>query len=252
MPGFVSHTVMAHDVYKTIDENKANLDYLVTYSLGGDLCKYARCRYDSHHKDMDKFIYAMADYIKENNLVNDKEIMGVLYGHICHFVMDSIIHPLVRKVDKTCIKNKHNHTLIEEYYDSYLVKERYKIEKKEYLTKRILKAKVNSKISKMLDYVYMKVYNTQKVSIYYKFNLLLYRLLSKIYMIFSKRFIEKIIGLNKFLYNNKAIDLFNDNNIIIYKDYLGYDCSDSLITLYEESIDAAHEYINNVNKYLDI
>ena len=252
MPGFVSHTVMAHDVYKTIDENKVNLDYLVTYSLGGDLCKYAGCRYDSHHKDMDKFIYVMADYIKENNLVNDKELMGVLYGHICHFVMDSIIHPLVRKVDKSCIKNKHNHTLIEEYYDSYLVRERYKIEKKEYLKKRVLKAKVKRKVSKMLDYVYMKVYNTNKVSIYYKFNLLLYKLLSNIYIIFSKGFIEKIIRLNRFLNNNKDIDLFNDNNKIIYKDYLGYDCSNSLIALYEESIDIAHEYINSVNKYLDI
>ena len=251
MPGFVSHTVMAHDAYDMIDKNKVNLDYMVTYSLGGDLCKYAKCRYDSHHKDMDKFIYVMTDYIKENNLVNDKELMGVLYGHICHYVMDSIIHPLVRKVDKTCIMNKYNHTLIEEYYDSYLVKERYKIDKKDYLKKRILKAKVNRKISKMLDYAYMKVYNTDRVSMYYKFNLLLYKLLSNIYIIFSKRFIEKIIGLNKFLDNNKDIDLFNDNNKIIYKYYLGYDCYDSLLSLYEESIDIACEYINNVNNYLN-
>ena len=252
MPGFVSHTVMAHDVYNMINKDNVNLDYMVTYSLGGDLCKYAKCRYDSHHKDMDKFIYMMADYIKDNNLVNDKEVMGVLYGHICHYVMDSIIHPLVRMVDKTCIKNKNNHTLIEEYYDSYLVKERCKIDKKEYLKKRVLKAKVNRKISKMLNYVYMEVYNTDKVSVFYKFNLLLYRLLSNIYIIFSKKNIEKIIGLNRFIDNNKDVDLFNNDNKISYKDYLRYECSYSLMYLYEESMDIACEYISNVNKYLDI
>ena len=128
MPGFVSHTVMAHDVYRKIDSSKVDINYMVTYSLGGDLCKYAKCRYDSHHTDMDKFIYTMADYIKDNKLENNKKVMGVLYGHICHYVMDSVIHPLVRKVDKSCVKNKNNHTLIEEYYDSYLVKERYKID----------------------------------------------------------------------------------------------------------------------------
>ncbi len=252
MPGFVSHTVMARDVYNTIDKNKVDIDYMISYSLGGDLCKYAKCRYDSHHKDMDKFIYTMADYIKENNLVNNKEIMGVLYGHICHYVMDCMIHPLVRMIDKVCIKNKHNHTLIEEYYDSYLVKERYEIEKKEYLKKRVLKAKANRKISKMLDYVYTKVYNTQKVSIYYNLNLLLYRLLSKIYIIFSKGFIEKIIGLNRFLDNNKSVDIFNEDNKIMYKDYLRNECSNSLMSLYEESIDVAREYIKNINNYLNI
>ena len=124
MPGFISHTVMARDVYNEINR-KCSLEYILTYSLGGDLCKYAKCRYDSHHKDMDKFIYNMADYIKDNNLLDDKEVMGVLYGHICHYIMDSIIHPLVRKMDKECLNNKKNHTLIEEYYDTYLVKIKY-------------------------------------------------------------------------------------------------------------------------------
>ena len=141
MPGFVSHTVMARDVYHRLKNKCANLDYMVTYSLGGDLSKYAKCRYETHHKDMDKFIYNMADYIKENNLINNKDIMGVLYGHICHYVMDSIIHPLVRKVDKSCISNRHNHTLIEVYYDNYLVNYRYQIDKSEYLKNGILKIK---------------------------------------------------------------------------------------------------------------
>lgn len=252
MPGFISHTVMARDVYNEMDNKNVNLNYIVTYSLGGDLCKYAKCRYDSHHVNQDKFIYDMADYIKNNNLVKDKEIMGVLYGHICHYIMDSVIHPLVRKMDKTCVKNKKNHTLIEEYYDSYLVLERLEITKKDYIKKGLLKTKNNKKIDKMLDMVYMDVYHTKNVSKYYKFNLFLYRMLRNIYGIFSTKMIQGISGLNKFLVVNKDIDLFNDNRQIIYKNSIREEQNDSLISLYNECIMLAIQYINNVNKYLDI
>ena len=252
MPGFVSHTVMARDVYKKIDNNKVNLNYMMTYALGGDLCKYAKCRYDSHHKDMDKFIFVMADYIKDNNLINDKDIMGVLYGHICHYIMDNVIHPLVRAIDKKCINNKNNHSSIEECYDNYLVEGRYKIKKNDYLKKGILKVKNNKKITKMLNYVYKEVYDTNNVSRYYKFYLFLYRLLSRVYIIFSEKIIEKIIGVNRFLRNNKEIDLYNDNNKIKYKDCLNDDCYEDLMSLYNDSVDIAYEYINNINKYLEI
>ena len=251
MPGFVSHMVMARDVYKKIDNNKVNLDYMMTYALGGDLCKYAKCRYDSHHKDMDRFIYTMADYIRDNNLIDDKDIMGVLYGHICHYMMDSMIHPLVRIIDKNCLNNKNNHRLIEEYYDNYLVKERYNIKKKDYLKKGILKAKRNKKIARMLDYVYKEVYDTDNVSKYYRFNLFLYRILSKVYIIFSTKIIEKVTGLNKFLEKNK-INLCNDNNKYNYQDYLKKECNESLIFLYDDSVIVASEYIKNINKYLKI
>ena len=247
MPGFVSHTVMAKDVYKRINNKNVNLDYMVTYSLGGDLTKYSKCRYNTHHKDRDKFIYYLADYIKNNNLTNDSELMGVLYGHICHYVMDDIIHPLVRKIDKECIKDKHNHTLIEEYYDTYLVKLRYMTQKRKYLSLNKLNGSVNKKISKMLDYGYTNVYHTKNIGMYYKFNLLLYRLLIKLYLIFD---IDKISGLNKFLNKNYNIDLYNDNNIISYNDYLGYKCSDSLSELYSDSINIACEYIDKIDKYL--
>ena len=250
MPGFISHTVMAKDVYKRIKNKQVNKDYMVTYSLGGDLCKYAKCRYDSHHKDQDKFIYNMADYLKRNNLVNDSECLGVLYGHICHYIMDDIIHPLVRKVDKTCLKNKKNHSLIEEYYDSYLVEKVFNKTKKEYVKNNILKAKVDKKVSKMIDYAYLVTYDVKKVSRFYKFNKFLYQLLRNVYKLFNTKTIEKISGLKNFLLNNRNIDLFNDNNKIIYKDYVKEESDDSLITLYEDSVLIASNYIEKIDEYL--
>ena len=37
MPAYVSHTIMARDVYKNLNNKKVSLDYMITYSLGGDL-----------------------------------------------------------------------------------------------------------------------------------------------------------------------------------------------------------------------
>ena len=239
--------VMARDVYKRINNKNINLDYMITYSLGGDLSKYSKCRYNTHHKDKDKFIYYMADYIKDNNLIYDKELMGVLYGHICHYVMDDIIHPLVRKVDNECIKNKKNHTLIEEYYDTYLVELSCKIDKRKYLCDNKLSGKINNKVKKLLNYAYTNVYNTNNIFLYYRFNLLLYRILRNMYLLFD---IDKISGLNIFKKNNSSIDLYNDDNKIIYNDYLGYKSCDSLLELYDYSIEIACLYIEEINKYL--
>ena len=253
MPTYVSHTLMARDVYDKIKNKDVDLEYMLTYSLGGDLCKYAKCRYDSHHKLMDEFIYNICDYMKENNLINDGECLGFLYGHICHYVMDDEIHPLIRKVDKTCTKNiskiKSNHTLIELYYDNYLSKKKNntRLDKYNY---RVINAKTNKKISKMIDYVYDKTYNTKNVSRYYKFNLWLYRKIKYLYFIPGFNLMKKIVGMNKFLINNKSIDLLNNNNEIEYKMSNGKVLNNNLDSVYDSSVSRAVSYIKKVNEYL--
>lgn len=230
MPGFVSHTIMAKDVYDKLNNKDVNLNYMMTYSLGGDLCKYAKCRYDSHHKDMDKFIYEMARYIKENNLINS-DMLGILYGHICHYVMDDIIHPLVRSIAGNSSRRKHNHTLIEVYYDNYLVKKRYHITKEQYLKRGILNTKSNKTINALINNVYNEVYYTNNVYKYYQFNLWLYRQLRNIYIVFGERLTNKLMRLNRFLKTNKmANQAFDD--------------------VYELSVVLAIEYIKNINNYL--
>lgn len=250
MPGYVSHIVMARDVYKKIKNHNVSLDYMLTFSLGGDLSKYAKCRYNSHHKYQNEFIYKMADYIKEQKLIDDSESLGVLYGHICHYVMDNLMHPLIKKIDKLCIKNKINHTLIEGYIDSYLVKYKYDIGIDKYDNKEILRGKVNKKIGKMLDYVYVKMYNCKRVSLYYKFNLWLYRKIRYLYKIFGTNLLKKISKFNKFMDDNKNIDLLNSDRLIKYKLVDGKECNKDLITLYDDSVNIACEYIATINKYL--
>ena len=251
MPGFISHTVMANDIYTKLKLN-VNKEYLVTYSLGGDLSKYSKCRKATHHQKQDDFIYALADYIKDNNLENDKTLLGVLYGHIAHYIMDDTIHPLVRIVSKKCNKNKNNHTLVELYYDNYLTNHILNKSVDSYLRKSVLNAKRNKQIKKMLNSTYKKVYNTNHISIYYNFNLFLYRLLSLSYRLLSFNKIAKISQLNSFITTNKDIDIINEKKQITYINYNKNESNLDLIGLYNTSIKRTTEYINKINKYLKI
>ena len=232
MPGYVSHTIMARDVYQKLNNKKINLDYMLTFSLGGDLTKYAKCRYATHHIKQEEFIGKMIDYIKENNLTSDGETLGVLYGHICHYEMDKIMHPLVYKIDKSCLKNKKNHTLIEGYIDNYLVNYKYHYMVDKYDSNIIFKGKVNKKISKMLDTVYLDVYDTKKISRYYKFNLWLYKKIKYLYKLLGINILKKISGYNKFRNNNQNLD---------FKKF-------DIIEIYNNSIHEAYEYIINLPK----
>ena len=251
MPAYVSHTIMARDVYKKLNNKKVNLDYMITYSLGGDLCKYAKCRYASHHQKEEDFLYNMCDYMIKNNLKDDSECLGVLYGHVCHLVMDRVVHPLVRKIDKTCIKSKNNHTMIELYYDNYLSKEKYNLQLNKHNNKELFKGKMNKKISKMINEVYSKTYSCDNVSRYYKFNLFLYKKIKLIYKITTFNFLKKVSGMNKFLKTNKKIDLLNNNHETRYLNERNKETNDSLDSLYEKSVNIAIKHIKEINEYLE-
>ncbi|MBR4177881.1 MAG: hypothetical protein IKR57_00865 [Bacilli bacterium] len=249
MPAYVSHTIMAKDVYNKLNNKNVNLDYMLTFSLGGDLCKYAKCRYDSHHKLLNEFIYNMCDYMINNNLTSDGECLGVLYGHICHYVMDSEMHPLIRKIDSSCIKDKKNHTMIELYYDNYFSSKKYKVKLNKYDNKKIFKGKMNRKISKMINYVYLETYNTKNVAFYYIFNIWLYKKIKYLYKLFSFNFLKKISGINTFLNNNKQVDLLNSKRKICYR-IDGKECNSNADFMYKSSVTKAVNYIKKVNLYM--
>ena len=250
MPAYVSHTIMARDVYKKINNKIVNKDYMITFSLGGDLSKYSKCRKDSHNRLLDEFIYNMADYMKENNLAYDGECLGVLYGHICHVIMDTTIHPLIRKVDRTCKKNKSNHTLIELYYDNYLSIKHYNLKINKHNNKELFKGKNNKKISKLLNYTYKKTYNCDNLSRYYKFNIWLYKKIRFLYLLVPFKLLKKFSGMNIFLEDNKMIDLINEDNSIEYRDTENRVSNKDLNELYDLSVTKAINYIKKINDYL--
>ena len=191
MPSYVSHCLMAEDVYNKIDNKNVDKDYMLTFSLGGDLARFSKCRRISHKEKTEEFIDNMWNYIKGNDLVSNKEYVGVLYGHICHYYMDKVCHPLIRKVDKLSISvGVRSHTLIESYIDSYLVN--YKLDRDidKFDTRILFKGKV-SRVYKMIDYVYYKTYGVKYVSFSYFITKFLYSKIRFLFIMFGKKNLMK-------------------------------------------------------------
>jgi hypothetical protein len=246
MPAYVSHCLMAQDVYDKIDNKYVDIDYMLTFSLGGDLARFSKCRRTCHKEKMDEFIDNMWNYIKDKDLVNNKEYIGVLYGHICHYYMDKVCHPLIRKIDKLSINvGFKSHTLIESYIDSYLVN--YKLDNNidKYDMRYLFKGKVR-RIYKMIDDVYYKTYGVKYVSFSYNVTKFLYSKVGLLIRIFRKKILRNIFKYDEYLDKNKEIDIVNSDNKIYYKDYLGNDCNDSFIELYNKSIELSLNRINNL------
>ena len=66
MPAYVSHTIMANEVYRKIDNHNVDKSYMITFSLGCDLSNHSKCRVDTHKIKQEEFILNIVKYIKEN------------------------------------------------------------------------------------------------------------------------------------------------------------------------------------------
>ena len=234
MPAYVSHSIMARDVYNKIRNDNVSIDYMLTYSLGGDLARFSKCRVMCHKIKMEEFIDNMWIYLKDNKLDNNSIYLGVLYGHICHYYMDSVCHPLIRKVDKlSTFVGVKTHTLIEGYIDSYLVKNKYGIDISKFKTKNIFRGKVR-RVYKMLDYVYKKTYGVKYISFSYFLSIFLYSKIRWLFILFGKNLLMRFSKFNKYLEVNKNLDIVNISKKIKYNNYLGEECFDSFMDLYNK------------------
>ena len=237
MPSFVSHIELSKDVSDKLCFDNVLTRYTCTYSLGGDLCRFSKCRRLSHRKKKEEFIFNMINYIKENKLTDNKEVMGILYGHISHYIMDDTMHPLVRLIDKESspVRMK-SHTLIEGMIDSYIVKYKYNKEIDEYLNKRMLIVGINRDGYKMINKVYEKTYGVKNVAISYILSKFVYGKIYLLIRLIGKNNLKKITGYDKFIAKNK--DVIDRNN--------------KIISLYEESVRLVVLEINRVVKYMKL
>lgn len=246
MPAYISHAIMARDVYDKVNNKNVSLDYMLTYSLGGDLARFSKCRRTCHKIKMEEFIDNIWKYIKNNDLVEDADYIGFLYGHICHYYMDMVCHPLIRKVDKISINvGRKSHTLIESYIDAYLVKSKYNMDIGKFNTKYIFKGSVR-KIYKMIDYIYSETYGVKYVSFSYFLTKLMYSKIRWLFLIFGKKILRKISYFDKYVRVNKNLDITNEKGLIKYNNYLGNSCNNCFMELYNESIKLSINRINGL------
>ena len=231
MPSSMTHSYFAIDVYNKLNNlSKHKIDEytnrLKTYALGTDPYmfynlfigkknkKSSNIQKMNHTTKTKDYFVNMINYIINNNLENNKDIISYLYGSICHYFLDKTIHPFIfyktglfNKNDKTTYKYNGLHAEMEYYIDFYMIYNREKTIPKNYkFYKDIFNIdKLSIELSKMIDYIMKKTYGVDNsASIYIKS-------LKHMY-IFNKIFNYDKTGIKKKIY--KLIDYIQSNKFI--------------------------------------
>lgn len=289
MPSTATHAFFALDVLERLNNQSAvNIEYLKTFSEGPDPL-YFYYLYIPFYKDeirqnfprkihdtkTKEFFVTLIKKIKEKKLQNNKEVMSFLYGFICHYSLDSKVHPYIiyktgvfEKEDKESYKYRSLHLDMELYLDSYLIFQREKIHSKDFKTYNFCfnVKPFDTELTTLLNDVFNEVYGFENFSkIYYKS----IKHMKKIYRIFryDKTGIKRklYMGLDIILprnqlkkeqlsynvnYKNKMHYLNNEKNEWNHPSNQYEIYNYSFIELYHIALNNAVEIINMVNNVL--
>lgn len=148
LPSSITHSYFALDVYQKLpsfyqDRIQSNLEDFKLYAQGSDPFMFyhffltktgSRIQSKMHKENTQDFFIHTIQYIYENDLYHNPEIMSYLYGHICHYFLDVNTHPFIyykagvfdpRK--KETYKYNALHQKIEYRIDSYFIEKREQI-----------------------------------------------------------------------------------------------------------------------------
>lgn len=291
MPSSVTHSYFMRDVYNKLDDKiKDNiiLEDAKTFAQGPDIfyfynmCfgkksnKYRNMGNYMHKHNVNLYFNNMINYINNNNLKNDKQCISFLYGSICHFVLDSVVHPFVfyktgvfNKNDSKTYKYNGLHQEMEYYLDAYMIFQNEKTEAKDYMMYKYIlnNNKLNDNTLNLIGNVIKDTYNYNNMDKIYEkcikdmknffkyFNYDHYGIKKKCYSLLDIITPKKFIRKKKFSFylkhNSKKHYLNLDKNewnhpISLYETY-----NYSFIELYVIAIDRACTIIKEVDKILE-
>lgn len=193
MPATITHAYFCKDVYdilpKTI-KDKVSINRVKTFGQSTDSLMFYNLfsvlpgkkirnfqRYFHNNKSQEFFIN-LINYIKDNNYVNDKDVSSFLVGFICHYVLDSTIHPYIfYKTGKFDRKNsntyKYNnvHAFMETFIDNDMIKRRNKSNPYRFPIGKFCFSleKFSTPLNRTIDYSFSNTFNINNMSnIYYK------------------------------------------------------------------------------------
>lgn len=289
MPATITHAYFAQDVVETLDlsiKNKVDInkirmfgqstDPLMFYNIvnlkpGKEVRKFQKTFHTSNTR---LFFLNTINYIKDNKLDNDKNVMSFLYGFICHYVLDSTVHPFIiyktgyfNKRKKETFKYNNIHSFMECFIDMDMVKRREKTNPYKFKFDKFCFClePFSDNLNGVINYSFLTTYNFKNADkIYYKS--------LKQMRLFLNVFRRDPYGIKKNLY--KFIDTFTKQNTFrmeaisyhynlddkhnflnsnhnIWHNPVKYDIvsRESFIELYLKSIKTAKKIIEEVDKY---
>ncbi len=262
MPAYISHAIMADDIYKNNYNDKKlfkipiDCKDLKTFSLGSDLASISkRLKSNPHMYHTQDFFLYMVNYIKLNNLVNDKEIIALLYGHVMHYFFDICAHPFSYYVESGCkdINIIPRHHLLEAYLDSYLTEKILHKDIRNIHANYFNQANLyNQKVGKLLNKVYGDLYGDRKIILTYRKTLAIFSLIEHFTKELFKKDLQKLFSFDKFMKVNNLTynDLNNEKKYFYLNPFDGsYSCK-SFLGIYYMAIDMTLEAIDSINKVL--
>mgnify|MGYP004665711961 CR=1 len=264
MPSYVSHAIMGEKVLDILKGEDLlpidiNDNVIKTSSLGVDLAHYSKVKFISHDENTQSFFLNMISNIKERRLMDDRDVLAVLYGHVAHFYMDKEIHPYIKYLEGGIKDNLilTAHRFLEGYFDYYLLDKIKHVDGYSFnVVNYALNYNFDSKnVKELLNNTYQKTYGIKNIIKSYKFTITMLRCLEKLIkskLIGSKDNLKKLVNYEKFVSNNLIIvDLLpNKYNDIWYHEYRDEIINDSLLDLYFKSILKCIDAIEDINKVL--
>ena len=192
MPATMTHACFAKDVYDILPDDIKNslsinrlkmfgqsTDSLMFYNLlslspGKDIRKFQSF---FHRNQSQEFFLNLTRYIKDNS-IKDSDTLSFLVGFICHYILDSTIHPYIFYKTGNFIKEKKEtyrynniHAFMETYIDNDMIRRRFKSNPYKYDICSFCfdTEKFSDSLNKTIDYTFFNTFKMRDMSkIYYK------------------------------------------------------------------------------------
>ena len=257
MPSYKTHSIHGELILPEIDKKiEINKEDFKSFCMGPDamiLTDYKTFEYQ-HANKTKKFFVSMLKLIKKKKLYNNSETMAFLYGQIDHFVLDSVMHPLIYYMTEN-IEPTHKikpHGLVEMWIDDYTTK-KYNKDQLLYYQKLLIH---NKDLIDMIDELYKTVYKVKKEGNKYSFGMIstvMFDSLVRRNLIGIIPLIIKVFNTGDFKYNkdfNRVLPYLNLDNKVWHNLETNEEYQYSFEDLWKKSIEISLETIDDVNKYI--
>ena len=232
MPATVVHAYFAQDLNDILPKeikNKLDVDRLKTFGQSTDSLMFYNLfsilpgkkirdfqKYFHTNKTQDFFVN-LINYIKENDYTEDIDVNSFLVGTICHYVLDSTVHPYIyyktgyfNKNDKSTYKYNNVHTFMETFLDNDMIKRRESINPYKFNISKFSfdTSKFSNELKDTIKYTFKETFDVDNMDkIYYKS---LKQMRNSIFIFRQDRY-----GIKKFFY--KLDDTFTSKRVFRFE-----------------------------------
>lgn len=170
-----------------------------------------------HTNKTQEFFVNLINYIKENDYTEDIDVNSFLVGTICHYVLDSTVHPYIyyktgyfNKNDKSTYKYNNVHTFMENFLDNDMIKRRESINPYKFSISKFSfdTSKFSNELKDTIKYTFKETFDIDNMDkIYYKS---LKQMRNSIFIFRQDRY-----GIKKFFY--KLADTFTSKRVFRFE-----------------------------------